>query len=44
MPPRGDPGFAHNTPVMAHAWSRSDGEVAAQLRDGDGDVGASVHR
>jgi len=31
MPPRGEPGFAHNTPVMARAWSTADGEIRAAL-------------
>ncbi len=29
--PRGDVGFAHNSPVMARAWSRPDGTIAAEL-------------
>ncbi|HVP65781.1 MAG TPA: isoaspartyl peptidase/L-asparaginase [Anaeromyxobacteraceae bacterium] len=31
MPPRGAPGFAHNTPVMSRAWSTPDGEIRAEL-------------
>ncbi|HEX8909235.1 MAG TPA: isoaspartyl peptidase/L-asparaginase [Anaeromyxobacteraceae bacterium] len=31
VPPRGDVGFAHNSPVMARAWSRPDGTIAAEL-------------
>lgn len=27
----GDPGFAHNTPVMSRAWSRADGTIEAGL-------------
>ena len=29
--PRGEVGFAHNTPIMARAWSRPDGTVVAEL-------------
>jgi beta-aspartyl-peptidase (threonine type) len=31
VPPRGDVGFAHNSPVMARAWSRPDGTIVAEL-------------
>ena len=31
MPPRGDPGFAHSTPVMSRAWSTATGEICAEL-------------
>jgi len=27
----GDPGFAHNTPVMSRAWSRADGNIETAL-------------
>jgi L-asparaginase / beta-aspartyl-peptidase len=29
--PDGEPGFAHNTPVMSRAWSRSDGRIVAAM-------------
>jgi beta-aspartyl-peptidase (threonine type) len=29
--PRGEVGFAHNTPVMSRAWSRPDGTIVAEL-------------
>ncbi len=29
--PDGEPGFAHNTPVMSRAWSRSDGRIVAAI-------------
>jgi len=29
--PSGDPGFAHNTPVMSRAWSRADGSLESGL-------------
>ena len=29
--PRGQAGFAHNTPMMARAWSRADGTIVAEL-------------
>lgn len=29
--PRGDVGFAHNTPVMSRAWARADGTIVAEL-------------
>jgi len=29
--PSGDPGFAHNTPVMSRAWSRADGSIETGL-------------
>ncbi|HVI73755.1 MAG TPA: isoaspartyl peptidase/L-asparaginase [Anaeromyxobacteraceae bacterium] len=29
--PRGEVGFAHNSPVMARAWSRPDGTIAAEM-------------
>lgn len=28
--PRGEVGFAHNTPIMARAWSRSDGAIVVE--------------
>jgi len=31
MPPRGEPGFAHNTPVMSRAWVTGAGDVHAAL-------------
>lgn len=31
VPPRGEVGFAHNTPIMARAWSRPDGAIVAEL-------------
>jgi len=29
--PRGEVGFAHNSPVMSRAWSRSDGTIVAEM-------------
>jgi len=29
--PTGEPGFAHNTPVMSRAWSRADGSIEVGL-------------
>ncbi len=29
--PSGEPGFAHNTPVMSRAWVRADGTIEAEL-------------
>jgi beta-aspartyl-peptidase (threonine type) len=29
--PRGEPGFAHNTPVMSRAWTLPDGTIATEL-------------
>ena len=29
--PDGEPGFAHNTPVMGRAWSKPDGRIAAAM-------------
>jgi beta-aspartyl-peptidase (threonine type) len=29
--PRGEVGFAHNSPVMARAWSRADGTIVAEM-------------
>ena len=29
--PRGEAGFAHNTPVMSRAWTREDGTIVAEL-------------
>ncbi len=29
--PHGEVGFAHNTPIMARAWSRPDGSIVAEL-------------
>jgi beta-aspartyl-peptidase (threonine type) len=29
--PRGEPGFANNTPVMSRAWTRADGTIVAEL-------------
>ncbi|HEU4384652.1 MAG TPA: isoaspartyl peptidase/L-asparaginase [Anaeromyxobacteraceae bacterium] len=29
--PDGEPGFAHNTPVMSRAWSRPDGRIEAAM-------------
>lgn len=29
--PRGEVGFAHNTPVMSRAWTADDGSIAAEL-------------
>jgi beta-aspartyl-peptidase (threonine type) len=31
VPPRGEVGFAHNTPIMARAWARPDGSIVAEL-------------
>ena len=31
MPPRGEPGFAHNTPVMARAWTDASGQIRTAL-------------
>jgi len=31
MPPRGEPGFAHNTPVMARAWTDAAGQILTSL-------------
>jgi beta-aspartyl-peptidase (threonine type) len=31
MPPCGEPGFAHNTPVMARAWTTAGGEIRTAL-------------
>ena len=32
MPPAGEPGFGHNTPVMSHAWTTPDGTIQARLK------------
>ncbi len=29
--PRGEVGFAHNTPVMSRAWTAADGTILAAL-------------
>ena len=29
--PRGEVGFAHNSPIMARAWSRADGTIVAEM-------------
>jgi beta-aspartyl-peptidase (threonine type) len=29
--PRGEVGFAHNSPIMARAWSKADGTIVAEL-------------
>ena len=29
--PRGEVGFAHNTPIMARAWSKADGTIVAEM-------------
>jgi beta-aspartyl-peptidase (threonine type) len=29
--PRGEPGFAHDTPVMSRAWSTASGEIVAEM-------------
>jgi beta-aspartyl-peptidase (threonine type) len=31
VPPRGEVGFAHNSPVMARAWTRPDGTIVAEM-------------
>ncbi|MFT3916763.1 MAG: isoaspartyl peptidase/L-asparaginase [Anaeromyxobacteraceae bacterium] len=32
MPPAGEPGFAHDTELMTHAWTAPDGTIHARLR------------